>query len=236
MKTDLNTDILLPCSCNFGRSFPEALRRGVRFVCRGDDGYPLMAHDASPGCLSVLGRIRKKSIMLLSSSGMEEAAYDAAMLFAYEACFERYSVIVKDGTFNVLRDNLITDGMGPVTLLHSGILEMGGPRRKKMCGGNGGIISPFLPYQPKTREGSILLDRLVPYFPLIVLFGMSVYEYRIASDALDNGAEVFLHRAALAYPLARRLAEEGVPVIDHIDTRKGLVYRNEFGGCSFLSL
>lgn len=234
MSYETIKDILLPADCNFSLSFREAEKRNVRFVFKNDEQYPLLCSDEAPICLSVIGRLRKRSVLLLSSKGMEQSHYDAAMLFAYEASYAGYDVILKEGTFSYTARSLADDGRAPVIFLSSGILEMKSRRRHILLEGGGGVISPFLPYQIKSKESLMLSDWILAFFPVIVLFGVSRFEYRIALDALDNGADVYLHISSLSYPLARKLALEGVPVMDHVENRNGLVYRNENGSCSFL--
>ena len=228
--------LLIPGSCNYNLSFPEAVKRGVTFTSLYSDDYPLLNHEAAPEALSLYGHFKRKPLLLLSSKGMCNRSFSDASLFALEASYAGFDVVLKEEFMRCTLNTLEKHNRRVIRLLSCGVLEWLNSSRTNCCC-NGAVISPFLPYTIKNKECNKIVDEVCTFFPRIVFFGFSKYEEAIALSALENGAEVYLHRAALAYPLGRRFAEEGAPIVDHVENKKNVViYRKDDDSFALLQL
>lgn len=207
----------------------------------GDPDYPFPVSEASPPCVTMLGSFRRPHLLLIGSNRLSDSVLEKALIFSLECAIAGHQVMSFGlGSFSrSLCNSMKQCGRAPVVLLKSGLEELFssfGFLIHDYCLYGGGFISPFLPHLHCRDIPLEALNEAAASFSPLVFFSMAPYEFSIAQSCLDKGGMVYLHYAALSYPLARVLAKEGAPVIEHVDNSKGYVYKRKDGLISFLDL
>lgn len=226
--------------CNYEQCYPSLWNRHVVFSELGDADYPYPVSDYSPACFTMIGEFRKPDFLLIGERRLPESVIERAAIFALECAVSGKQVMVAGiGEFSRSVCKAMNEfRKAPVVLLRNGFNELFDSlywMLPSYCLFDGGFISAF---KPELKYGSLdlaVMDELIASFSALVFFSMSPYEYSIAQSCLDKGGLVYLHYAALSEPLARSLARDGAPVIEHIDSSRGYVYKRRDGVISFLN-
>ncbi len=225
---------------NYPLSYPEAVKRGVSFIERGESTYPFSCYEITPECISLLGKGDKPDLLLLGSYRMNAYSYQAAKLFAFECMIAGIKIALRcrNGLDNALF-SFFRNHKYPLSLfIPEGVLSYRSRNKVEMnalLSNGGSLISPFEPNEERSVISLSYVDEMLTNIPDLVFFGLSSIEYTMALSALDKGCGIFLHSAALSYRNAQKLALEGAPVIEHVNL-KGYAFWDERGEAAYLPL
>lgn len=211
-------------------------------VKKGDEEYPMdFDGEFLPQIISAYGNLKRFDIALIADKVASEEAINAAKKFALECALEKRSLLLRNNNkFDWEIRDMLSGVLYPAqVLVPSGLFCFAKSQRKTLCAvtlAGGAIISPFECEEASSMANRNYVDYLLSYAPIIVCFSASIFEYRLITKALDHGALCYLHNSALSSALGRKLAYEGMPVIESISTKRGFIYRNSQGLYSFLKL